>query len=292
MAKDLKQVSQRTLVRMMEAFSGMEPRDCSRTLYANDFADWFIRNVERHYRFNWDRILPDLRGGRFFFTNASAFSPAGTNITNEHLHDDEARKLGDEIIRRLAALASTLAIGGDRVSNSLQLDGLAVDTQRLQLVPIETPVSAQAEEDALSGLVNRTGITDAKTILQHITDANNLFVDKKYHPSLNESRSLLQCLIDNAGGDTNDSGAHASIGFPGGTANRIEYLGKVGFLISDEVTAFKSAWGALSAGAHSGIPEREEARIGLILALEFGQILLLKFEAWKAGLFKAFARRS
>jgi hypothetical protein len=48
------------------------------------------------------------------------------------------------------------------------------------------------------------------------------------------------------------------------------------------------AWGSLSAGAHPGVPEREQARIGLILALEFGQLLLVKFTNWKANAYLCF----
>jgi hypothetical protein len=54
-------------------------------------------------------------------------------------------------------------------------------------------------------------------------------------------------------------------------------LRNVGFFTPDEQAALNSAWGSLSAGAHPGVPEREQARIGLILALEFGQLLLMKF---------------
>jgi hypothetical protein len=85
--------------------------------------------------------------------------------------------------------------------------------------------------------------------------------------------------------ETEKSGAH-SAKLPGGTANRIVYLREVGFLTPDEEAAIKSAWGALSAGSHPGVPERDEARIGLILALELGQLLSLKFGNWKKGGFK------
>jgi hypothetical protein len=40
--------------------------------------------------------------------------------------------------------------------------------------------------------------------------------------------------------------------------------------------------------AHPGVPEREQARIGLILALEFGQLLLMKFTNWKAKAYLCF----
>lgn len=71
--------------------------------------------------------------------------------------------------------------------------------------------------------------------------------------------------------------------------DRIEYLTKVGFLVPDEEAALKSGWGSLSAGSHPGVPERDQARIGLVLALEFGQLLLIKFANWKANAYRRFS---
>ena len=39
---------------------------------------------------------------------------------------------------------------------------------------------------------------------------------------------------------------------------------------------------------YPGIPTRDEARIGLILSLEFGLLLLLKFANWTANGFRRF----
>jgi hypothetical protein len=49
--------------------------------------------------------------------------------------------------------------------------------------------------------------------------------------------------------------------------------------------------GQLGPGTHPGVPDRDEARIGLILALDFGQLLLLKFGKWKKNAYKSFSRR-
>jgi hypothetical protein len=68
----------------------------------------------------------------------------------------------------------------------------------------------------------------------------------------------------------------------------MEYLRKFGFFTFDEENSFRSAWGALSAGSHPGVPARDEARIGLVPALELGQLLLLKFEKWKANACRSF----
>jgi hypothetical protein len=111
---------------------------------------------------------------------------------------------------------------------------------------------------------------------------------RKDHPSLNESRNLVQALIDGISTDTDAHGNH-SWGLPGPTKGRIEYLTKVGFIEPDLEAALKSGWGTLSAGSHPGVPDREQARIGLILALAFGHLLLIKFTNWKANAYCRFA---
>jgi hypothetical protein len=285
----MKQLSQRTLVRMMEVLGAATPMtNFSRLLYENDFQDWFVVHASSDLQFDWDRILVTLRNGSFFFPDVGYFATPGTNITGTYLSDDAAKLLGESFIRRLAALATTLA-NGVSVANSLQLDGYAVNTPKLTLIPLESVVSAQEEGDAFTTFVKSTGLANSQTVIRHIADASDLFVAGKYHPSLNESRNVLQCLVDGISSETHNGGAH-TVKLPGGMANRIEYLGKVGFLTADEEAACKSAWGALSAGSHPGVPDRDEARIGLILALEFGQILLLKFANWKANAYAKFSR--
>ncbi len=253
-------------------------------LYEHDFPDWFVTHARSHYDFNWQEILVDLRNTRFFYPG---YCDHMSNITGKFLDEQQAAELSDFLIERLAALATTLSQGQGLV-NSLQLDGYQVDTQRLCLVPLEGPVSAQAEEDALDTLLRISGIRNSGTVRKHISDANSLFVQGKHHPSLNESRNILQALIDDISIETDRQGAH-SLKLPGGTANRIRYLSDVGFLTTDEKAAFESAWGALSGGSHPGVSERDEARIGLILALEFGQLLLLKFVNWSKNHYKKFA---
>jgi hypothetical protein len=253
----------------------------SRLLYEHDFPDWFVAHAEGHYRFDWDEILMSLRNGRFFFRDPGYFGLPNDSILGRYLDRAEAEQMGEYFVQRLAALATTFP-NSVPVVNSLQLDGYQANPQKLSLVPLENVVNAQEEGDALTTLVRNSGITSAQIVLKHIADAKDLFVESKYHPSLNESRNVLQCLIDDIGSITNESGVHV-VKLPGGTANRIAYLREVGFLTSDEEAACKSAWGALSAGSHPGVPARDEARIGLILALEFGQLLLLKFANWKAN---------
>ncbi|MGH9437508.1 MAG: hypothetical protein ACRD22_06320 [Terriglobia bacterium] len=123
-----------------------------------------------------------------------------------------------------------------------------------------------------------------------MADARNEYIAGNNHPSLNESRSFIQALIDDIAVETERPGGHKP-GIPSGTANRIAYLRQVGFFTSDEEkSAFGSAWGMLCAGSHPGVPAKHMARIGLVLALEFGQLLSLKFQDWKKNHCRGFSK--
>jgi hypothetical protein len=290
-----KVISQRSIARAIESFRGyrndqvrvlrQEP-DFSLMLYEREFPGWFVTHAESEYSWEWMQIFMDLRNGRFFFPSGSYFSD--DSITGQFLTEGDALMLGGAFVRTLVAFASLLSPVGESVTRSLQLDGFAVDEDTLALVPLEGPVSAQQEEDTLSALVKSTSLPNHDLILKHMADATSLYTDGKHHASLNESRNMIQALIDGVSEETNTHGVH-SIGLGGGTKNRLDYLRDVKFLDADERTALGSVWGLLSAGSHPGLPERELARIGLILALEFGQLLMLKYTNWKSNGYRAFS---
>ena len=295
-----KKLSQHSLVRVMEAMEKIEEADrqeyrtrmhrtkryivvgarekkfWSRLLYEKDFPELFIKRAQSQYNFDWDRILRDLRSGSFFLTMDELVA-----------EESQGQGEGEQLLQRLAALAS-LPQACDAVRRSLELDGFLVDTERVELRPLEGPISEQEEEDRFTLLIRSLELPAEATILKHLEDAGAHYREGTDHSSLGESRSFLQALIDQISGETDRSAVH-SRRLPGGTKNRIEYLKKVGFLTGDEELALKSAWGTLCAGSHPGVPSREEARIGLILGLEFGQLLLLKFGSWKANSYKTFS---
>lgn len=285
----VKSVSQRTMVEMMRTYSNVSRSerqpDFTELLYEHDFPHWFTTHAESEYGWNWRTILIDLRNGRFFFPSNNYFSD--NSITGQYLSSADAEVWGEVFIQQLAALATSLPTG-EAVLRSLQLDGFDVNKEKLSLVPLEGPVSAAEEEKRLAKLAKNSGIPDSPTVLKHMADADSLYTDGKDHASLNESRNLIQALIDGISVETDRNGKH-SAGLPGATSNRIDYLTKVGFFTTDEQAAFKSAWGSLSAGSHPGVPEREQARIGLILAFEFGQLLMLKFANWKTNAYAGFS---
>jgi hypothetical protein len=256
-------------------------------LYEKDFPDWFVIQAAQR-GWDWVSILLALRRGGFFFVRTTAGFRQSIVPDHEHsLTDDEAKLFGEGLIRKLAAFACTLP-ASESLMRSLQLDGFEVNKEKLKLVPLEGPVSAAEEEDRLTRLVKISGIPDSATILRHIADAQSLYSEGKDHPSLNESRSLIQALIDGISTETDTHGKHKTK-LPGGTGPRIEFLTKVGFFTADEQAAFNSAWGSLSAGSHPGVPDSDQARIGLVLAFEFGQLLLLKFANWRSNGYKKFS---
>jgi hypothetical protein len=289
-----KQLSQRTIVatgRILRSFGSdrheleSEP-DIGEFLYEHDFPNWFVTHARSHYTMDWGEILPAVRDGSFFFPH-SYFAMPGTNITGQDLNPADAEILGEILLQRLAALASTMP-GGESAARSLELDGFQVNKKNLELTPAEMVVNEQEEEDRVSELVKKSGLSGATVILKHIRDARDLFVDGKDHSSIGEARSFIQALIDNISQETDQHGGH-SIGYPGGTANRLDYLRSVGFFTPDERTAVGASWGFLSAGSHPGLSSRDEARIGLILSLEFGVLLLAKFSSWKSHLYRGFS---
>jgi hypothetical protein len=292
-----KQVSQRTLVAIMRALRGygsstheLEVRpDIGEFLYEHDFPDWFVTHSRSQYGFDWGDIIPAVRNTQFFFPH-TYFGGPGANITGEYLDQQSAKAVDESLLQRLGALAATLP-DSEVVARSLELDGFQVNKMELRLVPFDSVTSEQEEEERVASLVNQSGLTNSAVILQHIRDACELFVQQRDHASIGEGRNFIQGLIDGISAETHAHGGH-SIGYPSGMANRLKYLEDVGFFTADEKTACGSAWGFLSAGSHPGIPSRDEARIALILSLEFGVMLLLKFANWKANGFCRYSQQS
>ena len=137
-----KAVSQKTIVELMRALREYRPprtdleapANYIELLYANDFPDWFVSHADYFYAWNWRKILMDMRTGRFFFL--STYSSSVNIVTGEkYLSEDSAKALGESLIQRLAAFATTLPTG-ESVLRSLQLDGFDVNWEKLALVPL------------------------------------------------------------------------------------------------------------------------------------------------------------
>ncbi|HSY91209.1 MAG TPA: hypothetical protein VK812_07535 [Candidatus Binatus sp.] len=236
-------VSQRSIVAITRVFNLFLNRTLNygEILYEHDFPDWFIVQATQRHDWNWVSLLIDSRRGTFFFVRDNIGGTRCIVPLNIPIHTDrDAAVFGEYFIQKLAAFATTLP-SGEELVRSLQLDGFDVDKVKWKLVPLEGAVSAEQEEDHLTKLVKASGVPATDVVLKHIEDASSLFAEGKDHPSLNESRSLIQALIDGISTETNTHGKH-SRKLPGPMKDRIEYLTKVGFFVPDEEASLKAGW--------------------------------------------------
>jgi len=190
-------VSQRSIVAITRVVNLFANRtlNYAEILYEHEFPDWFIGQATQRYDWTWPSLLIDLRRGTFFFVRDGIGGTVSIVPGHPHPAQGDAAAWGESLIQRLAAFAATLP-GSEELVRSLQLDGFDVDKANWKLVSLEGPVSAQKEEDRLSKLVNNSGLPNGKIILKHIEDAFSLYAEGKDHPSLNESRNLIQALVD------------------------------------------------------------------------------------------------
>jgi len=188
-------VSQRTLVETWRVFNGHDIKYCEE-IYALGFPAWFVARCTDEYEWHWDWILKGLRSLEFFYRGHDSFT-GHSSIIGRPLAKSDASVLGERAINTLVLFAATLP-GSEKMVRSLELDGLSVDHKNGTLVPLEGPVRAQEEEDRLSSLVTTSRIQNGDVIKRHIADAHQLYTQGKDHPSLNESRNLIQALIERA----------------------------------------------------------------------------------------------
>lgn len=254
----------------------LDAEELYRILYGYGFPSWFVSHAKVAYVFDWDRIVPVLDSGEF------CFAAKGNILGKENLSRSEAQEHGRTVIRKLAALVAVSMDKDSQVRRSLELDGFSVDEQKIELTPLEGPVSHQKEEDSFVKLLKSAKLPNEVVILKHLFDASDLFRLGKDHAAIGEARSFLEAIVDSVAEQTHKLGGH-SVGLPGGFSNRAEYLRATGFFTEDEKKYFLAAWGALCAGSHPGVPAKQEARIGLVLSIEFGQLLAAKYENWRAN---------
>ncbi|HWW16890.1 MAG TPA: hypothetical protein VN310_19675 [Candidatus Dormibacteraeota bacterium] len=178
------------------------------------------------------------------------------------------------MLKRLTSLAASESedlVEKEQLRLSLLLDGFEVS--RDEIVSIEGPISVTKEKSRLLTNLGASLFARKKVIAKHLEDAEDLFSEGKMHPAMSEARSAFQAGVEDTVALV-ESKVRRKAG--GGLKNQVQFLAKEKFVSADEEQAFLAAWGFLSAGAHPGLPPDELGRIGLVLGLEFIQILLVK----------------
>jgi hypothetical protein len=248
-------------------------------LYQNDFEDWMVTHAGKTFGFAWLDVLVKLRNQSFFYSYGNPYGGVVLPEIPED-HRSQLSNLGNYYLSRLIALFLREAtdpvymFNRTRLLRSLELDGISTDLKNLQLLQNEGPISLDDERTELESLLEASGLPDRTTTKAHLKSASEHYLNGEDHSSLGESRTFFQSLLDQV---TDGIGIESGKQVPAGTKNRAEFLMRAGFFTSDEESAFRAAWGFLSSGNHPGLPERVLARLGMVLALEFGQALLVKW---------------
>lgn len=260
-------ISQRTLAKLIPVLNAMVPDTADtyplmRQFWRTKLFEWGCPDWLTEYflsrRMDWSQVIPDLYNGR-------AKNQGGDRVGNV---------LCNSMLVRLLVSAYQEAktrSAKESLRLSLQLDGYEVGGGNIS--SIDGPVSVEEEKTRLLRDLNASRLARQQLISTHITDAENLFGDGKHHPAIGEARSALQAVIEDTVGLL-----EVKVGRRSGAAtkNQIEFMAEHTFLSVDEKNAFLSAWGFLSSGNHPGMSSEDEGRIGIILCLEFIQILLIK----------------
>lgn len=260
------EISQRTAGKLIEALKAFVPdglythpeiRDFWRgKLFEWGFPPWF-REYALKNAMNWTAIIPDLFVGKIVTENQGEIGEFLCNQTLRHLVVTVLEKSEDARTK-------------DTILRSLQLDGFNVPEGKLQ--PIDGPVSAEKEKSRLLVYLESSKFGRKVVISKHIRDAEDLFAQGKHHPSIGEARSALQAVIEETVTLLEQKLGKRS---GGGMKNQIEFLAP-DVLSEDECKAVLAAWGFLCSGNHPGMSDEDAGRIGMILCLEFIQILLIK----------------
>jgi hypothetical protein len=265
------EVSQRTFGKLIEALSTMyaahkvsstvrfnDPMAFWRTkLFEYQFPEW-LSKVVGEWSADWTSVVPQIRSG----------------VVVSYKEINIGTTIGYSILLRLIAMVLQEPNHPnliEQLRRSLQLDGF--DFANQQLLPIDTPISAENEKNALLAMLKQSKIGRKDIISKHIIDAQELFTAGKHHPAINEGRSAFQAIIEEVVTLAETKFSRRS---GAGLKNQAEFLEQNGVLSADERAAVLSAWGFLSSGSHPGLSQEEHGRIGTIFSLEFCQIMLVK----------------
>jgi hypothetical protein len=176
----------------------------------------------------------------------------------------------------------------EQLLKSLELDGFRLHQGRL--IPADTAIFDQPKQVSfLIEQIKTTKPNSEQTLLHHFSNGEQAYLEGKYDTAVGEWRKFLERLLKDIAEATGRNRADLKKDATKLTMKDLFlYLEETGFLDSDERLAFSSSWAFLSAGAHPGIGNKDQAYLAMVLSLSFGHIALSKFEGWKAHGYKGF----
>jgi hypothetical protein len=254
-------------------------KDLRRELYARDFSPQFLDQCYRPHQLHWDFdvILPKLYDGRL----------TGGDV-------ESGRALLLKFAEYLFARADNLRnVNGwyeqlYQLKRSLELDGFRELAGKL--VPIDTAIFDQPKQvSLLMANVQSSQLPLTQVLLHHFTNAEELYVARKFDTATGDWRKFLEQLLRDIAEATTQNRSDLTTDVSKLSMKLLfPYLKNAGFFDSDEELAFSSAYGFLCSGSHPGVGGEQQAYLAMVLSLTFGHVALSKFSAWRAHGYKSF----
>jgi hypothetical protein len=259
-------------------------RTLSLELYERDFTKDFLDMASRGYDWTFFDLLSDLRSGKF---NSGSYGPTADDVDAGH---KTLLRLAEYLCERIDAFPPRLGDvkrNRNELISCLALDGFSLVGERF--IPSESAVINQPEEvSLLKQLLKQAAFPNKKVILEHFRQGEDLFVQQKWGPAIGGWRNFFEAVLRDIGEMTSLN--RPDVKKPRNSMKEVfEYLEFAGFFDADEHTGMGSTYGFLCSGAHPGISEEHKARMGMVLALTSGQMVVTKYLAWRNCGFRGFA---
>lgn len=300
------------LTRGDKPFGKQGPLVSAHTVYDQCFAMGVSNEVldkcEWKYYWNFRLILPALLDGSFF-TGIDAYRGKDLDASGQSV---------------LIGFAQFLCIACDTVQGlsaenkealraALFQDGFTFDGNRLvetyaqtqiieepeEIPAVEQPQIEQPQEvyfveqskdvQAVRQLIDSCPHDRKDLLLQHFESGQTLYLEQQFQPSVEEWRQFLEVLLYGVWWQTRANRDELAAYAESPAMNDLFiYLTRVGFFTVEEESAFRGGYGFLSAGAHGGIGDKDNAYLSQTVALAFGHAVLLKLHSWSSNEFRRF----
>jgi hypothetical protein len=313
------ELSQRTVALMTRIFEALcippdsdtlpivSKSDLSLELYELGFEKDLLDYLEKDRAWDFRDVMPDIFDGQFMAAlrhhaqvasrslRGIVWVPPGGFKQPARQPDDAENgrqlllRLAEYLCLRIDALRTDLPevkVWRENLLASLTLDGFSLVGGKF--VPSDSAVIDQAGETTLlREQIKKASFPRESLILGHYEQAEELFVDRKWHPAIGEWRSFFQAVIQDIAEITGHNRSDVKKS-DGTMKDDLRFLLQTRFFSEDEWTIVGAVWGFLSAGSHPGISLPHQARIAMIQALCFGQVLSSKYLVWRDNSFKGY----
>jgi hypothetical protein len=151
------------------------------------------------------------------------------------------------------------------------------------------PVEQPQDIHSVTQLIDSCPHDRKDLLLQHFQNGHRLYQEQQFQPCAQEWRSFFEVLLYGVWWRTRANRDELALYAESPSMNDLFlYLTRAEFFSLEEESAFRGGYGFLSAGAHPGIGEKDNAYLSQTLALTYAHAILLKLYAWSCNEFRRF----